>query len=437
MGAREAALRVLAGSERGRARSDDLLAGVLSDPGLGHADRSLVKELVSGVLRNRARLDHLLNGSLLRGVASLTVHERNILRLGLYQLAYLDRIPQSAAVNESVKLARRFGRRGTIGLTNAVLRDIIRKGAWRKPLDIPDGYARLAVERSHPEWLVRKWDGLIGRDETAALLSANNAAAPLTVRANVLKTTPGDLFVMLADAGFEPRRNPLAATALDIGRPSGLAGSRLFQQGLCYVQDAAAQVVSSLAAGCAGAMNLDLCCSPGGKLSAIAALAAPGAVILGIDISAKKLARVLDNLGRLGIDRVALARADAAGFASRRLFDLVLADVPCSGLGVLRRRLDLRWRIKPADVPRLADLQASILENAARLVAPGGRLIYATCTLVPEENEFQVGRFLERHHEFAPVRPDLPASMLQGDFLYLWPHRHAADGAFAAVLARR
>ncbi|MDI6739937.1 MAG: 16S rRNA (cytosine(967)-C(5))-methyltransferase RsmB [Candidatus Edwardsbacteria bacterium] len=436
MDAREAALKILAGSEQDGAKSDELLSDELSYPGLKPIDRGLLKELVSGVLRNRSRLDFILDGSLKKGVGSLTVWERNILRLGLYQIAHLDRIPQSAAVNESVKLAKRFSRPGTIGLTNAILRDIIRNRQWTKPLDITDSYEKLSVEYSHPEWLVRKWLDQIGIDETDALLEANNRPAPVTIRVNRLKTSADALFHVLEASGFEPRRNALAGTALDLGNPAGLIESEPFRWGLFYIQDAAAQVVSQIATVSPGQRALDLCAAPGGKLTAFAEMTGDDGLIIGVDIGQQKIARIRENLRRLGVRLVRLVCADAATFTSRKRFDLVLADVPCSGLGVLRRRMDLRWRIGPDDIPRLAALQAAILGNAATLVEPGGRLIYSTCTLTPEENEQQISRFLERHSEFKSVKPGLPDSMLSGSFLYLWPHRHQSDGAFAACLEK-
>jgi 16S rRNA (cytosine967-C5)-methyltransferase len=354
----------------------------------------------------------------------------------LYQIAYLDRIPHSAAVNESVKLAKRYSRPGTIGLTNAVLRDIIRSTRWAKPLDIADSYAKLSVEYSHPEWLVRKWIDQIGIEETIALLAANNRPAPVTIRVNRRKTTPEALFQILAESGFEPGRNALVETALDVGHPAGLAGSEPFRQGLFYIQDAAAQAASSLVSALPGQWALDLCAAPGGKLSAMAETMAGGGLLVGADIGTRKLARVRQNLSRLGMSGVHLVCADAVTVAVREKFEWVLADVPCSGLGVLRRRLDLRWRITPEDIPRLAGLQAAILDNAATLVKPGGRVVYSTCTLVPEENERQIERFLERHGDFAVRPPALPEAMLQGAFLSLWPHRHGSDGAFAACLEK-
>ena len=388
------------------------------------------------MLRNRNKLDWILDGSLKRGVASLTIAERNNLRMGVYQVAYLDRVPQFAAVNECVNLAKRFGRAGTIGLTNAVLRDIIRKRAWTKPLDIADSYKKLSVEYSHPEWLVKRWVNQLGTPQASELMSANNRQAPLTIRVNTLKITLDDLLNILTSSDYNPRRNRIAPAALDIGEPGDLLRSDLFRQGLFYIQDAAAQAASLLTRINPGDSLLDLCSAPGGKLSAAAEAAAPDCLLIGADITMKKLDRVRQNLKRLGIGSVRLVCADAAAIAFRRQFDLVLADVPCSGLGVLRRRLDLRWRIGEEDIARLAALQALILENAARLVKPGGRIIYSTCTLTPEENEGQIARFLGEHKDFRLVAPDLPPAMLQNSCLYLWPHRHDADGAFAACLEK-
>ncbi len=436
MGARAAALRVLAGSEQGVALSDELLDDATAAQGLKPVDRALVKELVAGVLRHRGKLDWVLDGSLKRGIGSLTAWERNNLRIGLYQIAYLDRIPQFAAVDECVKLAKRYGRRGTIGLTNAVLRDIIRKRGWTKPLDIADSYKRLSIEHSHPEWLVKRWIDQLGMRQATELLGANNRQAPLTIRANRLKTTRDDLFHILSESEFDPRRNAFTDAALDIGNPQGLVASESFRKGFFYIQDAAAQATSSLIKLEHGAAMLDLCASPGGKLSAAAETAAQNCLLVGVDLGLKKLDRVRQNLRRLGIGPVQLACADAANFASSRQFDLVLADVPCSGLGVLRRRLDLRWRISEQDIARLAALQARIIDNAALLVKPGGRLIYSTCTLTPEENEGQVDRFLGTHDGFRLATPDLPETMVQDSCLYLWPQRHGTDGAFAACLKK-
>jgi len=437
MTARESALRVLVRAERGQGLSDGLIRDEFDRAGLGREDRALARELVAGVLRNRSRLDWLLDGSLKMGVGSLSEYEANILRMGAYQLAMLDRVPAYAAVDESVRLSKRFARKGVIGLTNAVLRDIIKKGARGRMVSTGDPARDLSIERSHPEWLVRRWLAQLGPEGTAELLEADNLPAPVFVWPNPRRTDRLRLASELEAGGFEPRPHRHVPEALEIGRPSGLFEHELFLNGHLYVQDPGAQLAGRLLEVRPGQRILDLCAAPGGK-ACWAASREPDALVVAVDSSRDKMGLISGNAARLGLENIAPVCGDALSFAARGQFDTVLVDAPCSGLGVLRRRLDLRWRVKEADITRLAGLQSKILDNAASLVRPGGALVYCTCTVTPEENQEQVSGFLARHDGFRldPAEGYLPAETARDGVLQAWPHRHGTDGAFAARLIR-
>lgn len=439
MTARETALKILSDIEKNTEFSDSVLRKNFSQAGLSRVDQSLARELVSGVLRQRAKLDWLLDGSLKRGIKSLNPLEVNILRLGLYQIAFLDKIPAFAAVNESVELVKRFGRKEIIGLTNAVLRDIIRNEKYLKKPDTGDKVKDAGIEYSHPEWLIERWVKQLGWDDTLKVLEFNNSPAPVIIRANRLKTSAEILFEQLEAGGFEPKYLEILPQAIEINNPSGLVDNELFVRGHFYFQDSSAQAAGMLFGAKADDSIVDLCAAPGGKAGLAMEQAGGRAEMFALDRSLRKLPRVRENFIRLGLGSWYLINGDAVDIKFKTPFDLVLADVPCTGLGVIRRRLDLRWRIREADIQRMASLQSRILENAAELVKPGGALIYSTCTLTPEENQDQIAEFLNRHPGFAldPAEKYLPAMLVQNKFMAAWPQLHQMDGAFAARLIKK
>lgn len=438
MNARELALDVLVKAERGRGLSDGLIRDEFERAGLSPEDRALARELVAGVLRNRSLLDWMLNGSLKKGMASLSAAEANILRLGACQLCLMDRVPDYAAVDGSVRLSKRFARKGIVGLTNAVLRDIIKKRPRGFKPSTGDPIKDLAIAWSHPEWLVRRWRDRLGSRETAELLEFDNKPAPVFLWANPLRTDRAGLMSELDAGGFQPRPHHLLAEAVELGRPAGIFGHRLFESGHFYLQDPAALMVGLLLDPRPGEMILDICAAPGGK-ACWAASRGPGITVAAADTSSSRLRLVRQNAARLGLGNILTLCGDGLHPPFRRQFDSVLVDAPCSGLGVLRRRLDLRWRIKEEDIGRLAGLQARLLEAASHCVRPGGALVYATCTLTSEENQEQVAKFLEGHPDFSlePAEGRLPAAAVSGGMMEAWPHRLGADGAFAARLMRK
>jgi len=437
--AREVALEVLLAVERDGAYANLALDAALTRHRLAPRDRALVTELVYGTLRRRNTLDWALAPHSRRPLSSLDAAVRNILRLGAYQLLYLEGIPARAACNESVETARRFGFTSAAGLVNAVLRHLQRS----LPLVFPDARedpaSHLALYHSHPRWLVAEWLETYGFEETAALLAAGNLPAPFTVRANTLKTTPAELARRLEAAGVPATPARFAPEGLYLEKAAA-AENPLFAAGWYFIQDEAAMLAARALAPSPGALVIDLCSAPGGKTTHLAALMGGGGQILAVDVHPHRLDLLAENCRRLGVANVRGHLADGRslpGYHARA--DFVLVDAPCSGLGVLRRRPDLRWRKSPEDMAGLAVLQAELLDEAARCLRPGGVVVYSTCTIRRAENEAQVEGFLARHPAFQrgelPLPPALTAGSVTGQ-VQLLPHRHRTDGFFIARLVR-
>ncbi len=426
LAARRAALEVLRDVGRGRpldaALAETLRA--LSDP-----DRRLAHELAAGVLRRRTGLDRQLALLVPRGLARVDPAVRDVLRLGAYQLTALDRVPPHAAVGTSVALAREAAGARAAGFVNAVLRRLGGEGA-REDAPAAERGTGLAERYSHPAWLVRRWEARFGRDATARLLEWNNTRPRLVLQP---ARAPMDRVVSelrAAGVAVEPAPHH-AGIVVDASRPDRLPG---YARGDFTVQDPAQSLVARYAAVPAGATVYDACAAPGGKTIG---LARSGARVISADVHPTRLRRLRENLARAGSGRELPLVADA-GHPPVRPVDVVLLDAPCLGTGTFARHPDARWRIAPTALASLAARQAALLGGVADRVRPGGLLVYATCSLEPEENTEQVDRFLREHPEFARERPaDFPAALLTdaGDLMTL-PQRDAMDGAYAARLRR-
>ena len=437
--ARGVAHEVLVRVDTTDAFADVLLAARLAATPLAPVDRALATALVYGTLAWQGRLDHHLSALLRTPLPRLDVPVRAALRLGLYQLLFLDRIPPWAAVDASVRLARAAGR-GATGLVNAVLRRAAAAGPAGLPLPdaARDPLERLAVEWSHPRWLVERWAAEFDADELPRLLAANNGPPSTVLRAH--PHGRDSLRAELAAASVDTTPGTFAPDALVVGR----AGARLrtlpaFAGGRFAFQAEASQLVSLLIAPGRGARVLDACAAPGGKTAHLAALAGDGLVVA-LDPRPAGARHILARAARLHAPGVRACVADGRRPPLARPFDAVLVDAPCSGLGTLRRHPELRWRRRPEDLPRLAALQASLLAGTAPLVRPGGVLVYAVCTLTHEENTDVVRDFLAAHPRFTleHAGPYLPAAVVDGaGFLRTAPHRHGLDGFFAARLRAR
>jgi len=403
-------------------------------------DRAFATQLVYGTLAWQGRLDYHLDRLLRTPRAELDPSVRAALRLGLYQVLFLDRVPSYAAVDSSVRLARRACGAGAAALVNAVLRRATATDDLTLPNAERDPIGRLAVEWSHPRWLVARWADALG-SELPALLAACNARGGTTLRANALRTTPADLAGELSALGMEVRRGRWARTALRIAKGAGrLRNATAYREGRLAFQSEASQLVSELLAPPPGAHVLDVCAAPGGKTAHLAALLAGTGLVAAVDVRPGGAARIRDDCRRLHARPILAAAADARRPPFARVFDAVLVDAPCSGLGTLRRHPEVRWRRTPADVARLAALQRDLTDAVASLVRPGGVLVYAVCTLLPEENEDVVTALRAAHPRFAveSAASYVPVDLVDGDgFLRTWPHRHDLDGFFAARLRAR
>jgi len=440
---RELAFSVLYRVAHDKAYANLLLDQELSAKELSRQDAALVTYFVYGVLRRQTALDHIIGQFLTRPLEKLPLKILLILRLGVYQLYYMDKIPASAAVNESVKLAKKHGHEGTVRLVNGVLRKI---AANLETIALPDMaedvVQYIAVTESHPVFLVKRWIEEIGPEETLALCRYNNQAAPLTLRINTLKTTKQEVLAELAALGIEAKEGLWAPDAVIVQGINAPGTLDIFRQGKVLAQDESSQLAPLNLAPVPGSKVLDLCAAPGGKTTYLAQLMQNRGEIKAFDVYPHKIALIEENCRRLDIRIVKAALGDASvlNWELMDWADYVLVDAPCSGLGVLGRRPDARWQKSPELIQEMAALSKKILYNAALYVKKGGRLLYSTCTLTKEENQENVAAFVKEHPNFHLVPlPALPpvwqaqeASMWQ-----LWPHRSGTDGFFLALLERK
>lgn len=439
MNARQEALRVLRRMETTGSFPEHLLARQ-TEP-LGDRERRLLFELVHGVLRWRGRLDYILSRFSRLPLERLEPAVLDILRLGAYQLLFLTRVPARAAVDESVKLASRYPKH-VRGFVNAVLRAVAEGGRqveFPDPRLDPAGY--LAAYHSHPAWLAERYLKRFGFEEAQELLAANNALPPLTVRTNTLRISRPRLRERLREEGVAAtptRFSPEGLRLTEAGDPARLPS---FQEGLFQVQDEAAQLVSHLLNPRPGEVVLDACAGRGGKTLHLAQLTHGQGEVVALDADRRKLESLEESALKLGIPNVNTLVHDATTSLPGRRFERVLLDAPCSGTGVIRRRVDLKWRKRPEDIPRLAGLQLSMLEALSPSVAKGGAIVYAACSLEPEEGEELMDRFLANHAEFR--LEDASGTLGEkaagpGPYLRTFPHRleGAMDGFFAARLKR-
>jgi 16S rRNA (cytosine967-C5)-methyltransferase len=446
--ARVAAYEILSGVEAGRADLSDALAATratLRD----ERDKALAAEIAIGVQRRRSALDHLIAHFAKRPIQRLDREVLEILRLSVYQLVHLTRVPAAAVVDDAVDLTGRAGKRSASGLVNAVLRAIARHRHAlplpprpADPDDRPRALEYLAVTLSHPPWLVSRWYDTFGFDATETWLRFNNAPAPLTLRANPLRNTPQELIERLRQEDVIVHGARFAPDALIVTEGHPLRGGGL-DAGWFVVQDEASQLVTLLAGADPGALVLDTCASPGGKATALAAGIESRGLLVACDVRDRRMDLLRRTVAASGAANVRLVQADLLRpLPFVRAFDCVFVDAPCSGLGTLRRDPDIKWRRQEDDLGALAAAQLEMLRHAGDTVAPGGRLIYATCSSEPEENESVVDAFLAGAADFSPVdlaasTPVPPAVINERGHLRTYPHVHGLEAFFGAVFARR
>ncbi len=459
MNPRQLALFALKDLETG-SFTDIVIDRLLSKFELSDLDRHLFTELVNGIVRRKRSLDAIIDRLATQPAHRQPPNLRQLLRLGIYQLRYLDRIPDSAAVNTTVDLAKTNELTGLAGVVNGILRQYIRlKDRGEEVLDLPeDAIGRLGTLYSFPDWLIEQWVTELGAVEAEQLCQAFNQSPSIDLRVNLLKIDENllpdapplarlhqhraNLIELFATAGVTAIPIPNLPQGLrfvgNVGSISHLPG---YQAGWWTIQDSSAQLVTHLLDPQPHEVVIDACAAPGGKTTHIAELMGDTGRVLAVDKTASRLKKLHQNLDRLQLNSIEILTGDSCGFSELiNTADRVLLDAPCSGLGTLHRRADARWQKTPAQIQDLAKLQAQLLANTATWVKPGGVLVYATCTVCAIENEEVILPFLKTHPEWQIELPpaDSPLASLASDagWLKVWLHRHQMDGFFMVKLRR-
>jgi 16S rRNA (cytosine967-C5)-methyltransferase len=415
---------------------------------LSKKDRSLLNALVFGVIRWRGRLDYIIGHISNIPLNKINPNVLNIIRIGLFQIIFFSRIPVSAAVNTSVELAKSFSPPWAVGFVNAVLRNCARKFEQVPfPDRKKDPVCAIAAQSSFPQWLVERWFHRYGVEETSRLCDALNVIPPITVRTNTLKTNRENLYVSLEKEVEKIECTTYSTVGISFSTPSStipqLTG---FENGWFVVQDEAAQLIALMLDVRPGLTVLDACAGLGGKTGHIAQIMKNQGIIVAVDKDGKKLSRLAGEMKRLGISIVAPFAFDlekSLNLKDNDLFDRVLLDAPCSGIGVLRRNPDIKWATSKKNLTYYKKKQGLLLKNIASLVKPSGVLVYTVCSLEPEENEEVVEEFLSGHAEFkiknlSGLLPDRQAPLLsKGWYLKTQPHKSNMDGFFSVCFQKR
>lgn len=434
-GARETALKCLMVGEKQGAWSDGYLRNAIRQAGLDRRDAGLCTRLAYGVIQNRMLIDWHIGRLSSMPVDKMESCVRNCLRLGLYQMLFMDRVPIHAAVNESVELGRIYSRNSRApGFINGILRNFSRISPADRP--VPQEWP---VKYSHPEWLVEEFTKALPAGEVEALLQADNGVTPTQAQVNPLRVKGSGLEEELEAAGVTARRHPWLEGCLELEETGDLENLAPFREGKLYVQDAAARLAVITAAPKPGMRVLDACAAPGGKSFAAAMCMENRGEIISCDLHPHKIKLIREGASRLGIGCIAAQVTDGREFVPRweESFDLVMADVPCSGLGVIRKKPEIRYR-EPGPMEGLPAIQLDILSNVSRYVRPGGVLLYSTCTLLKRENEDVAEAFLKEHGDYTWEPFTLPGPVGEtGGMVTLWPHRHGTDGFFIAKMRRK
>ncbi len=439
--ARLAAVKILTRFERSDAYLDKLVVNRMNFGDLSEQDKALLNELVNGVIRWRWKLDWVLTGFYRGDYLKCLNIVKNALRVGLYQILFLDKVPDHAAINESVEIIKNIQGEKIAGLVNGVLRNIARNiENIRYPNYDDDKVYYYTIMYSHPRWMVRRWLDTFGEENTVALMEENNKIPFVTVRVNKLKSNIEEILAYLNVNQIEFRQSDIFPGSIII-KSRGVDVSRLsiFQEGKITIQDISASLASLLANAKPGDRIIDLCAAPGGKSFFLAQQIEDNGEIIAIDKYSSKLKIIEEGKRKLGINSIKTLLADAKNLDFKDEFDIVLLDAPCSGLGTLQKKPDIKWKRDRDDIVVLTITQRELLESAAKVTKPGGALIYSTCTIEPEENYEMIQEFLDKHPEFElePAEKYLPEKVCSNGYMQTFPHIHHTDGAFAARLIKK
>lgn len=438
MSARETALRVLCSCRTGGAWADAALRAQLGRDGLSGPEAALCSRIVYGVTQNRLLLDFYLTAFCSQKPDHLQPPLLDILRIGAYQILFLDKVPDSAAVNTSVELAKTAGRGQAAGLVNAVLRKLAQSKDNLPPIPERDEAKYLSIRYSHPRWLVKRLLSLLGREEAERFLAAGNSQPPAAAQVNPLRGPAAELREALEAEGVEAEFHPWLPDCLLLSGTGDLERLDAFRKGMFYIQDPAARLAVMAMDLKPGDRVLDVCAAPGGKSFAAAIAMGDQGRVLACDLHEKKLKRIRDGAARLGLTCLETAAADGRRCPPEWAgqFDAVLVDAPCSGLGIIRKKPDVRYK-KADDLFSLPLVQHDILDSTSACVRPGGLLVYSTCTVLPEENGQTADTFLAEHPDFSREIFSLPSLGQVPGEITLWPQRHGTDGFYICRMRRQ
>lgn len=444
MGAREVALEIIQRVEEHKSYSNLELKRVLDKTPLRSLDVGLVTELVYGTIQRRNTLDYILD-QFIKG-KKVQPWVRNLLRLSMYQIRFLDRVPARAAVHEAVEIAKGKGHQGIASMVNGVLRNVLRQPeVWDK---LPEGkpVIQIALAESHPEWLVQRWVKSYGEETTRAICQSNNRPPHTSVRVNPLKTSRDQLLERVQQEYPDVIASSVSPDGI-IFTGGYAAGTSWFREGFCTVQDESSMLVAPALAVKSGQRVLDACAAPGGKTTHLAERMNDEGEIIACDVHPHKQDLIVQTAVRLGITIVKTIVSDALELSDKSLgqFDRILLDAPCTGFGVIRRKPDLKWNKTEQDIHQIAELQYRLLEQVSMLLAPGGLLVYSTCTIEPEENQQIVERFVGKNPEFEldqSLIDDLPEFVTKQidctkGYVQILPHHFQSDGFFISRLRRK
>ncbi len=440
-GVRGTAIKVLNRIDRTDAYLDKLLDIEIKNSELSGLDKALLFEVVHGVIRWLKRIDWVLNGFYKGQFSKCIPNVKNAMRVALYQILFLDKIPDYAAVNEAVEFVKKIQGQKSADLTNAVLRNIIRsKENIRYPDPEEDLISYLSVYYSHPSWLVKRWLNRYGEKFTRELLRANNKKPSMTLRVNKLKTDAEELAGLLRKVELDYQISNYLPNFFKLSKLTNIQDWEYFAKGYFTIQDESTAFACNILDIQPGMRVLDLCAAPGGKTAYLAELMENSGELVALDKFESRLKILNRNLKRLGVENANTIAVDALEYQDEKLFDRVLVDAPCSGLGTLTKKPDIKWKKDLLDIRKLTGTQLALLEKGAELLKPGGVVVYSTCTLEPEENIEIINAFLQKHENFELVslKGMLPDDLVEeSGTLQTFPNVHQMDGAFAAKIIKK
>jgi 16S rRNA (cytosine967-C5)-methyltransferase len=441
--ARTIAAAVLKDMEEEGAYSNLKLNQYFKSYGLEHINRNFASEILYGTLRNKLKIDYMISKFSKITLDKMSPWTRNIIRTAVYQIFYMDRVPEFAAVNEAVEIAKAKDRKAA-SFVNGVLRGILRNKEDYNKIDVKDHIRKMSIEYSHPEWFIKKYLPIFGEEFLCRWMEKNNTPSHMTVRVNTLKTDTEDAARLFEEKGIGVKRGILPE-ALILEGYGMIEKSDEYNSGLITIQDESSMLASRVLCPAPDSRVLDMCSAPGGKATHMAQLMRNSGEVRAFDLYPHKIKLIRENALRMGLHIIKAQEGDAAKHNQEleSYADFLLLDAPCSGLGLMRKKPEIRWRVTEEDIMNLQKVQKDILSNVSGYVKPGGHMVYSTCTITREENEDVLDYFLKTNSEFfiddihSYIPEELKDSITPEGFLKLFPQDHNTDGFFIARLRRK